>query len=471
MNDYRYKLEHGSRKFICPLCGKKSFVKYIDTETGDYLPEQYGRCDHESKCSYHLNPYKDGYAKAIWEKEHDNKTNWKPQRPKLIKKPVNNPEPVFIPVEILNHTLAGYEQNVFIQNLLTKVAFPFKVKDIEKVISLYYLGTVQNGYRTGAVTFPFIDVQGNVRAIQVKQFNEQNHTTGTDWLHSIIEKQHTRSSKPLPGWLEVYNKNEKKVSCLFGEHLLNKYPGNHVALVEAPKTAVYGTLYFGLPEKPESFIWIAVYNKSSFSFDKLKILKGRFVYVFPDLSKDGSTFKEWQTKAKEYEDQLTGTRFVFSDLLERLATPEQRENGSDIADILINMDWQKFRHAPVNKEHTETKDNVSEQESPKAQSKIPKIITPTAQSMQQENIVSFLGMLNSGKKVIAHDWDDQISELETFFSQTMLPKEPVQMDACTVITDVSKFIEGNLAIVKANNGKRTFLPYLKQLQSFRAVCP
>jgi len=53
----------------------------------------------------------------------------------------------------------------------------------------------------------------------------------------------------------------------------------------------------------------------------------------------------------------------------------------------------------------------------------------------------------------------------------MLPKEPVQMDACTVITDVSKFIEGNLATVKANNGKRTFLPYLKQLQSFRAVYP
>ena len=74
-----------------------------------------------------------------------------------------------------SRTRAGYEQNTFIQNLLTRVAFPFEVQDIEKVISLYHLGTVQNGYRAGAITFPFIDVNHNVRAYQVKQFD--NRTT------------------------------------------------------------------------------------------------------------------------------------------------------------------------------------------------------------------------------------------------------------------------------------------------------
>lgn len=349
--EHRYTLEKGSKKHHCPDCNKKTFVLYIDTETGDYLPEQYGRCDRESKCSYHLNPYLDGYAKAIWEQEQGNRSelpnNWKPKRKKAIPQPT--PEPVFFDFETFKQTLQPerYEKNTFIQNLFYRVQFPFEVDEVTKVIQLYRLGTVANGYRAGANTFPFIDIKGNVRAVQVKQFDEQNHTTGTDFLHSIIEKHHTRNNKPLPEWLEAYTKQDKRISCLFGEHLLSKYHSNPVALVEAPKTAVYGTLYFGLPETPESLIWLAVYNKSSFSFEKLKVLQGRFVYVFPDLSKDGNTFKEWETKAKEYESRLPGTRFIFSDLLEQKATPEQREQGADIADVLITKDWRDFRKQPI----------------------------------------------------------------------------------------------------------------------------
>ena len=120
-----------------------------------------------------------------------------------------------------------YEKNTFIQNLFYRVQFPFEVDEVTKVIQLYRLGTVANGYRAGANTFPFIDIKGNVRAVQVKQFDEQNHTTGTDFLHSIIEKHHTRNNKPLPEWLEAYTKQDKRISCLFGEHLLSKYHSTH----------------------------------------------------------------------------------------------------------------------------------------------------------------------------------------------------------------------------------------------------
>lgn len=357
-NEYRYILDKSSKKFICPDCGKKRFVLYIDTETGDYLPEQYGRCDRESKCNYHLNPYKDGYAKAIWEQEQKVTGVTKVTVPKqkyfcTQPKPQPTPEPVFFDFDTFKQTLEPerYEKNVFIQNLLSNVSFPFPADDITKVIELYRLGTVANGYRAGAITFPFIDIKGNVRAVQVKQFDEQNHTIGTDFLHSIIEKHHTRRNKPLPEWLEAYNKNEIKVSCLFGEHLLTKYPTADIYLFEAPKTAIYSTLYFGFPEQ-SNIICLAVYNKSSFSFDKLKVLQGRFVYVFPDLSKDGNTFKEWETKAKEYENRLNGTRFIFSDLLERLAPTKDKENGNDLADFLIRQDWRKFRKPTI---QTETK--------------------------------------------------------------------------------------------------------------------
>jgi hypothetical protein len=347
---HRYSLEKGSKKHHCPNCEKKRFVRYIDTQTGEYLPEQYGRCDRESKCSYHLNPYLDGYAKAIWEQEQKVTGVTKVTVPKqkyfrTQPKPQPTPKPVFFDFETFKQTLQPerYEKNTFIQNLFYRVQFPFEVDEVTKVIQLYRLGTVANGYRAGANTFPFIDIKGNVRAVQVKQFDEQNHTTGTDFLHSIIEKHHTRNNKPLPEWLGAYTKQDKRITCLFGEHLLSKYHSNPVALVEAPKTAVYGTLYFGLPETPESLIWLAVYNKSSFSFDKLKVLQGRFVYVFPDLSKDGNTFKEWETKAKEYESRLPGTRFIFSDLLEQLAPERDKSEGNDLADYLIKQDWRLFR--------------------------------------------------------------------------------------------------------------------------------
>jgi hypothetical protein len=125
--------------------------------------------------------------------------------------------------------------------------------------------------------------------------------------------------------------------------LLGLFPDNPIVLFEAPKTAIYCSLYFGLPKKKDDFIFLAVYNKSSFSLNKIKVLEGRKVFVFPDLSKKGDTFNEWQQKSEQYEKQLKNTRFIFSDLLEKYASNEERDSGLDIADFLIKQDWRLFR--------------------------------------------------------------------------------------------------------------------------------
>ncbi|MFT4803632.1 MAG: hypothetical protein ACI9YE_000827 [Psychroserpens sp.] len=345
--EYRYAFEKGSKKYLCPECNRRRFVRYIDREADKYLPEEYGRCDREINCGYFLNPYENGYSKMIWKKENNHITDWKPQIQKPIAKPTR--ERFFIPVEVFKRTLSGYEHNVFIQNLLSKVSFPFEINDVEKVVSLYQLGTIQKGYRAGAVTFPFIDSKKNVRAVQLKQFDETNNTTGTDFLHSIIEKFHSKRNKPLPQWIEAYKKNELKVSCLFGCHLLSQYPYNPIALVEAPKSAIYGALYFGFPEQPTNFIWMAVYNLSSLNLEKCKVLKGRNVYLFPDLSKDGKAFELWSKKAAEIQKQLSGTYFHVSDLLEQLAPTHDKVEGKDIADYLIQQDWRQFRNQECEK--------------------------------------------------------------------------------------------------------------------------
>lgn len=334
-------------KHNCPACGKRRFVRYIDVQTQEYLPGQYGRCDRETECAHHFSPYKDGYAKEQWNRGHGaNSGNpRKSKRSKRMANPCAQKKPVYFAFDVFKETLHQnrYPRNVFIQNLLHRVPYPFTVEDVTRVVELYRLGTVVQGHMAGAVTFPFIDVQGHVRAIQIKSFDSKNYTKKTHWLHSILERYYTRNKQQWPQWLNDYKAQHKRVSCLFGAHLLPRYPQNPVALVEAPKTAIYGTLYFGIPEAPEDLIWLAVYSKSTFTFDKVKALQNRTVLVFPDLSKNGGTFREWQKKAHEFQQKMPGTRFILSDILERHATQEQKDNGDDIADILIKLDWREFR--------------------------------------------------------------------------------------------------------------------------------
>lgn len=341
MNNYRFILDKKSKKFICPECSKRTFTRYFDNITGKYLPDNYGRCDREIKCTYHLNPYRDGYAKMIWEQEKKSVLNFekKPLTPYIpqMKQEINVPS--FIPHSILEATIKEYERNTFIQNLLKQIKFPFHKKDVFKVIEMYLLGTISKGYRTGAITFPFIDINGNVRAIQAKQFDESNHTISTDFLHSIYKRDCEKYKKSFPHWLVRYLENEKIISCLFGEHLLTEYPGNPVALVEAPKTAIINTLYFGLPDTPKNFLWLAVYNVSSLTIEKIKILQGRKVVLFPDLG----AFEKWSNKAKQFENEMTGTVFLISDLIESLASNESKKKGEDIADFLTRMDWREFK--------------------------------------------------------------------------------------------------------------------------------
>jgi hypothetical protein len=261
--------------------------------------------------------------------------------PTLTQKPK---QVIFIPREVLLKTRQGWEQNTFLQNLLHRIPYPFTNSDIEKVIIQYQLGTVLKGYMAGAVTFPYIDEANNIRTIQAKQFDQSNHTTSTTFLHSIIEQNLTEINSPIPEWLTQYDQNELKVSCLFGAHLLPKYPHNPIALVEAPKSAIIGTLYYGFPDSPNQLLWLAVYNLSSLSLEKCKVLKGRKVILFPDLSKEGTAFRLWSEKAKSFEKQMPGTQFIMSDLLEQKSGSLSKSIGLDLADFLIHFDWRTFRN-------------------------------------------------------------------------------------------------------------------------------
>jgi len=113
-----------------------------------------------------------------------------------------------------------------------------------------------------------------------------------------------------------------------------------------------------------------------------------------------------------------------------------------------------------------------QQEQPKPHSKADKP-PQQAETAQVKELQPIEEINKSERKAIEHEipklerWD--ITELEHCFATVTLPTVPVKLNDYTTIADISKFMLSHLAIVQANNGNKTFLPYLdrmKELQQF-----
>jgi hypothetical protein len=327
MKTYKFKLDKSSKKYLCPSpgCGKKTFVRFVDSVTGELQPEQYGRCDREDSCGYYLYPKSEWFDSANLSNSLAIRRETQPQKEN---------RQLVIPWEALKTTLGGYSECTFF-NYLSNRGVPDNL--LEEIISMYLLGTIQSGYLRGALTIPFVNENDQVAFVQVKQFEEQNKTIKTSALHSLLK------DKPGNQWIEEYEQNDKRVTCFFGAHLLKKYPRNPIALVEAPKTAIYGTCYYGIPKGDNDLLWLAVYNKSSLTEDKFKVLKGRKVVVFPDLSANGGTYNQWKNKVEQFANKLPKTKVLVNDFLELYAPNELRQSGGDLADFLCQFTWQEYQ--------------------------------------------------------------------------------------------------------------------------------
>lgn len=348
---YRYRLDGSNhepkKKIDCPYCGgKKTFTRYKDYETGQYLDNSVGVCDRSNKCSAHIKPKE-------WFTHHPEAIQAQKKEGILIQ-PINH-KPVHIPTEVLKSTLNQYEANSFIKALLNY----FPAKKIEKAISEYFLGTINSPLsenNSQSVVFWFIDRSNNIRAGQVKQFDENCKTIALEledrsikafWIHRILRKYYLKQSNKLPDWLTAYEETEK-VTCFFGEHLLTKYRNKPVAVTEAPKSAIIGSMMY------DSFIWVATSSLSYLTKERCKALQGRKVVLFPDCGipnkRTGLTcLEQWKDRVNEFESIAD---FSFSTLLEDHATPQQKESGFDIADLIL----QELK----NKKHIIGKEDISD---------------------------------------------------------------------------------------------------------------
>ncbi len=323
MTCYKYALETATprKKYKCPGCGEKSAVMYVSIATGEPINETVCKCDRAGKCQYHLPPRE-------YFKDHPEQKDNTPVTPAVIAPPK---PPAYIPADVLIKSMQGYDCNTFTKYLETFV----DKATVNRLIDMYKVGTSCSLW-DGACVFWFITTAGQVKAGQVKHFDESGKTSSyysekynrfkkrVIWVQNVIEYKCKRQGIPLPEWLGKYIDSGKYCTSLYGEHLLNM-PGNEnkpVALVEAPKTAIIAAAF--MPE----YVWVATGALDYFTEDRIKVLAGRDVYVIPDLG----AYDKWTARAKVYSHV---TSFTMIDTLERIATTEDRAKGLDLADYLV----------------------------------------------------------------------------------------------------------------------------------------
>jgi hypothetical protein len=416
MKTFRYILDKTSRKFKCPACGRLKFVRVVDTASGEYLPEEYGRCDREVNCGYFHFP-----EQKIEEEGQESVSKIAPQR---------EPLPSFIPYKIFSLSRTHYESNNFVKFLLNQ----FGEESAIQAITSYHIGTSMHW--PGSVVFWQIDAEGKIHAGKIMLY----HSTTGKRVRDPKKDYITWAHKALK--LENYNLKQ----CLFGIHLLRLNPGRPIAIVESEKSAIIASIYF------PKLIWLATGSLSNLTTEKCAVLKGKQVILFPDLG----CLDRWKEKALEIERSLS-IEFRVSDLLELHATAEDIKNGLDIADYLLMFPVNEFyeKYEVANKTFFFSDQRNSE-------------ILNTVQSdeIKEKELILLTSKTEntsdqSGSS-LNEQWD--IQELEDYFKRISLPTPPLKLNRFTTISDIGLFIESHLDIVKAKNGVATYLPYLLRLK-------
>jgi hypothetical protein len=298
----KYHLEKGSRKFICPSCRQKTFVRYLD-ERGYYAGENGGRCDREKKCGLHCRPHDSLVLDSATARLSHDRSD-----------PSLTTGPDFINADKVSETLCNYEENNFVQFLLN--LFPNWPGMVWQIIDRYKVGTVLHP-QVAYTCFPYYDVNGVCRRAKLMRYDR---STGKRRKTGRTNESSLESHLRLTNYRHRFN--------FFGEHLLRQYPSATVCVVEAEKTAIVASI--GLEISPEDVIWLGSFNASALTSDRLvAVLAGRTVRLFPD----GDNFDAWTFIADEAAN--TGLSISVSSLIERCGTQVEKKNGFDFADYII----------------------------------------------------------------------------------------------------------------------------------------
>lgn len=287
---YRYQLDTSARKYRCPQCEKRRFVRYVDTEKGELLAEQYGRCDRQEHCRYWQRPQGEKLGTFV---------------PLM---PTPPPVPSYMNRALMEQSVKHGGQSIFAQWLKRT----FGQEAASQALSRYNVGLSTKW--KGATVFWQVDTKGRVRMGKIMLYNETGHRVKQPFPH--VSNVHSVMK------LENFNLSQ----CFFGEHLLNERPSDPVALVESEKTAIIASIYF------PNFVWLATGGTNGCKWKERPVqsaLLGRNLHLFPDLG----AYPKWQEIAAT----MQGFNVTVNDLLEQHATEDERAQGFDLADYVLRL--------------------------------------------------------------------------------------------------------------------------------------
>lgn len=283
--NYNYSLEKNSKKYNCPNCNKKRYVRFVNNETNELLDYNYGRCDRETSCGYFNKPTENNISPA-------------PVSQIIKLNTINS-----IDKSIAEATLKNYNNN----NLYLYLKKYFNEEDILNAFKKYYVGSSKRW--NGATVFWQKDDKNNFRtgkimlydALNGKRVKEPyNHIS---WAHKALR-------------IEYFNLKQ----CLFGLHLIGS-TNKTIGLVESEKTAVTMDLF--LPK----CLWLSTGSKQNLKEDFLNPIKDHQIILYPDKGE----FEDWNKKCNELKEK--GFNISCSNLIEKSALKQ----GSDLADIYFDL--------------------------------------------------------------------------------------------------------------------------------------
>jgi hypothetical protein len=310
-----------SSRFRCPGCREAhKFTRYIDTQTGEYLGDDVGRCDREQRCGYHKKPKDHFEANPFPTRSWTETRRPEPERPTS-----------FLPDSLLMPTMKDYRRNhffLFLESL-------YGEEEALELVGRYNVGTSRHW--PGSTIFWQMDIHERLRQCKVMLYDpgtgkrvkadtpamRWDYITGR-YLEDVggSDKVYFAGRRLMKGREEEPNLKQ----CLFGEHLLRQ-PGR-VAIVESEKTAIVSSRHF------PGFIWLATGGSNGARFtepDVCRVLDGREVVLFPDVG----MYDRWLEKAEAIRRNVS-CKIIVSDLLESKYGAVDGANGWDLADVLLS---------------------------------------------------------------------------------------------------------------------------------------